>query len=60
MLAALVPVVRREGDKNAESDQRNFGEEVEKGPWMFSAAQAFARECARASGRFKFPGMQVV
>jgi hypothetical protein len=44
MLAVLVPVVRPEGKKNTDSYQRDFEDQVEERPSMFSAAQAHARE----------------
>ncbi len=44
MLAVLVPVVRPEGEKNTDSYERDFDEQVEERPSMFSAAQAHARE----------------
>src|SRR5450755_807942 len=56
MLAALVPVVRPEGEKNADSDQRDFEEQVEERPSMFSAVQAHVREDARAREHFKLSG----
>ena len=36
MLAVLVPVVRPKGEKNADSDQRDFDDQVEERPSMFS------------------------
>jgi len=36
MLAVLVPVVRLKGEKNADSDQRDFDDQVEERPSMFS------------------------
>src|SRR6266404_1499127 len=42
MLAVLVPVVRPEGEKNTDSDQRDFDEQVEERSSMFYAAQTHA------------------
>ncbi len=41
-------------EKNADSYQRDFEEQVEERSSMFSAAQAHAREYARVSGHFKY------
>src|SRR4029077_12172890 len=44
MLAVFVPIVRPQGKKNTDRYQRDFDEQVEERPSMFSAAQAHARE----------------
>jgi hypothetical protein len=47
MLAVLVPVVRQESEKNGDSNEGDFQKQVKERPWMFSAAQAQAREYGR-------------
>jgi hypothetical protein len=56
MLALLVPAIGPEGEKDADSYQRDLEQEIEERPSMFSAAQAHAREYAPAIVRFKPSG----